>query len=165
MQALREAQQVLSRLLSRDRRVAVLLVMPLMWAAAVLLGWVLNQVFDLGDPGAHTFGWAGAAVAILASTLWFGVETIIVRAERNARQEVILEVNHHVKNALQTIRMSELNADTPEIVTAVENAVSHIEWTLKYVLPGVHDPTATMSRIATHDIVPPPAKQPERVAS
>jgi len=45
-------------------------------------------------------------------------------------------MNHHVRNALQTISATSSSVDSTERTTMVQDAVRRIEWALREVLPG-----------------------------
>jgi hypothetical protein len=52
------------------------------------------------------------------------------------RMRVIAEMNHHVRNALQTILYSPLLQEQAEQVRTIQEGTRRIEWALREVLPG-----------------------------
>ena len=58
------------------------------------------------------------------------------RARVRQRVEVIADMNHHVRNALQVISLSSVGRDKEEI-TAIRESVNRIQWALRELLPKI----------------------------
>jgi hypothetical protein len=52
------------------------------------------------------------------------------------RLEIIEQMNHHVRNALQLISLSPHAHQREEYVSLIQQAVDRIDWALREVLPG-----------------------------
>ena len=69
----------------------------------------------------------------------------IVRRERERRAvirerlQVVSEMNHHIRNALQVIAFFVSREQDQETVKMVRSSVDRIQWALKEVLPGSHE--------------------------
>ena len=57
------------------------------------------------------------------------------REQLRQRLEIIAEMNHHVRNALQVISLSGYSADSEQQLERIREGVNRIEWALKEVLP------------------------------
>jgi hypothetical protein len=57
------------------------------------------------------------------------------RAHLRQRLETIAEMNHHVRNALQVISLSNYSADSEQQLERIREGVNRIQWALKEVLP------------------------------
>jgi two-component sensor histidine kinase len=51
------------------------------------------------------------------------------------RLEVIAEMNHHVRNALQVISLSTYSSADQKQLAAIKESVNRIQWALREVLP------------------------------
>lgn len=66
----------------------------------------------------------------------------LVRLQQERRQqlrhklEVIADMNHHVRNALQVISLTS-HGKTKEEIAAIRESVSRIQWALKELLPKI----------------------------
>jgi len=74
----------------------------------------------------------------LVAILVFGIE---LRHQRELRRQqrhiaVIAEMNHHIRNALQTIVYATFNASDRHAVDEVREATKRIEWALREVRPA-----------------------------
>ena len=90
---------------------------------------------------------ADAGVAILSGAL-------ISRAIRESqaryrailrRLEMIAEMNHHIRNALDLIQLSAHTTQNAELIAHIESAAGRIQWALREILPQ-----ATKGREARH---------------
>ncbi len=59
------------------------------------------------------------------------------RRQLRHRLEVIAEMNHHVRNALQVISFSAYSYADQQQLAAVKESVGRIQWALKEILPKV----------------------------
>jgi signal transduction histidine kinase len=57
------------------------------------------------------------------------------RAQLRQRLEIIAEMNHHVRNALQVISLSNYSADSEQQLERIREGVNRIQWALKEILP------------------------------
>lgn len=64
------------------------------------------------------------------------------RKRIEARLNVIREMNHHVRNALQLIALSPHAQEKDEQLALMQQAASRIEWALQEVLPNFEPPAA-----------------------
>jgi signal transduction histidine kinase len=58
------------------------------------------------------------------------------RARLRQRVEIISDMNHHVRNALQVISLTSHGKDKEEI-TAIRESVNRIQWALRELLPKI----------------------------
>ena len=122
----------LPRVLSTTQLVLAVIVTAVVVAAGgFLLDWAL-----LGDR--RDLLYSDALAATVA-----GLLALIALTHYNKRQKLLLahlqtivEVNHHVRNALTTVLYSvELTRNEP-LIEMTRSAVERIDWTLREVLPG-----------------------------
>jgi hypothetical protein len=77
----------------------------------------------------------------LISTIFIAILIVIYERRRRKRVEerleVIREMNHHVRNALQLISFSHHAAERDEQLDLIQQAVARIEWALQEVLPSL----------------------------
>jgi hypothetical protein len=64
------------------------------------------------------------------------------KQEERQRAEIIREMNHHVRNALQVIQCSSWASADRQHLERIGQAVNRIEWALREVLPGKSMPSA-----------------------
>ena len=77
---------------------------------------------------------AAAAVAFFATyTFWLHQQKV---AEVRERVERVVEMNHHVRNALQVITYWSLAERDKKEVELIRQAVDRIEWALREILPA-----------------------------
>jgi signal transduction histidine kinase len=60
------------------------------------------------------------------------------RLETLRRFQIVAEMNHHIRNSLQTILYQSYTLDD-EVATRLKDAVDRIQWVLDRVLPAMHD--------------------------
>ena len=97
-------------------------------------------VYDylLGDTEFH---FVGVAVASLLTFIFIQRMMSYSRQRRLAtlrRFQVIAEVNHHIRNSLQTILYQSYTLDD-EVATRLKDAADRIQWVLDRVLPAMQD--------------------------
>jgi hypothetical protein len=51
------------------------------------------------------------------------------------RLEMIAEMNHHIRNALELIQLSAHNTQDAELIANIETAAARIQWALREILP------------------------------
>lgn len=80
-------------------------------------------------------GISAAAIGLLAFQL------VRMHQERRAklrrRVEVIADMNHHVRNALQVISLSTHGKESAEEITAIRESMARIQWALRELLPKI----------------------------
>ena len=73
-------------------------------------------------------------------TGWFVMRTMDQVCERRenvaARLKTIADMNHHIRNALQTIQFSAYSTQDQQTIAEISEAVDRIQWALREVLPG-----------------------------
>jgi hypothetical protein len=73
-------------------------------------------------------------------TGWFVMRTMDQVCERRenvaARLKTIADMNHHIRNALQTIQFSAYSTKDQQTIAEITDAVERIQWALREVLPG-----------------------------
>lgn len=57
------------------------------------------------------------------------------RARLRQRLEVIAEMNHHIRNALQVISLTAASAADQKQLETIRNSMNRIEWALREILP------------------------------
>lgn len=59
------------------------------------------------------------------------------RAKLRRRVEVIADMNHHVRNALQVISLSTHGKENKEEIAAIRESMNRIQWALRELLPKI----------------------------
>jgi hypothetical protein len=71
---------------------------------------------------------------------WFVMRTMDQVCERREnvamRLRTIADMNHHIRNALQTIQLSAYSTKDQQAIGEISQAVERIQWALREVLPG-----------------------------
>jgi uncharacterized membrane protein YciS (DUF1049 family) len=81
---------------------------------------------------------------VVASLLTFAFIQQMMSASRQGRLatrrrlQVVIEMNHHIRNSLQTILYQSYTLDE-DVAVRLNDAVDRIQWVLDRVLPGLHD--------------------------
>jgi hypothetical protein len=83
----------------------------------------------------------------------------IIRRERERRAvirerlQIVSEMNHHIRNALQVISFFVSKEQDQKTVEMVRSSVDRIQWALKEVLPGSHEiPRETWPAPSSKDV-------------
>ena len=70
---------------------------------------------------------------------WMAMKTIDRERERRntmaERLKMIGDLNHHVRNALQSIQLSAYSSQDQAIIASVGDSVQRIEWALREIVP------------------------------
>jgi hypothetical protein len=70
---------------------------------------------------------------------WFAMKSLDRERERRKniaeRLKMIGDLNHHVRNALQSIQLSAYSTHDQEIIASVGDSVQRIEWALREIVP------------------------------
>ena len=90
------------------------------------------------EPARLTIEISDAISALVIGLLSFKIIRLQQQRRDYVRQklEVIADMNHHVRNALQVISLSTHGGDQQEIV-AVRESVNRIQWALRELLPKI----------------------------
>ena len=134
---------------SAARRLPLLMLTRNLWVIAAAIGGVIfagSVLFDLvllrykEAPLAIVI--SNALVALLAAALVF---TLLAYGRKQRRQalgrlEALDEVNHHIRNALQTLSFTSAAMKGTPDEKNISEAVARIQWALLEVLPRV-EPT------------------------
>lgn len=71
---------------------------------------------------------------------WFVMRTMDQVCERRenvaSRLKTIADMNHHIRNALQSIQLSAYSTQDQQAIKEISAAVERIQWALREVLPG-----------------------------
>jgi hypothetical protein len=71
---------------------------------------------------------------------WIAMRALDTERERRKsiaqRLKMIGDLNHHVRNALQSIQFSAYSTQDQEIIASVGDSVQRIEWALREVVPS-----------------------------
>lgn len=107
--------------------------------------------------------WSDAIVGLAIFVLTLFAGAVIIRPEREERRRLraIQEVHHHVRNALQVVRLHEQLGADPSTREYVDEAIERIEWVMREVLPAVGAPGGTDPTGASHEAQRFPAQRPE----
>ena len=98
---------------------------------------LLDKLFTGTErPRPVTLAW-NATAGFLAG--WFAMKSFDRERERRQnmaeRLKMIGDLNHHVRNALQSIQLSAYSTQDQEIITSVGESVQRIEWALREIVP------------------------------
>lgn len=99
-----------------------------------------------------TFADLIVGIAIFVLTLFAGAFVIRPEREERRRLRAIQEVHHHVRNALQVVRLHEQLGADPSTREHVDEAIERIEWVMREVLPAVGAPSGDDPTGATHEV-------------
>ena len=108
----------------------------LVFLTATLVHWIVYNLW-LGLEGTRV---VGAGVAAVVMILLIQRQLTEQRKERLAalrRFELIAEMNHHIRNALQTISYQRYTDTDPAASQRLKEAVERIQWVLEEILPDV----------------------------
>lgn len=130
--------------LSREARRKLLLVTVGFAVAAFLVSQLLHYLLvpDLG-PYRERIMAEGASALILGLLVWKLLHNAYRTRQRTlARLQVIAELNHHVRNALEVISLSAYITGDEEAIRRIMEGVNRIEWALREILPHESFPFA-----------------------
>ena len=108
----------------------------LTFLSVVLVHWLV-YVLWLGMEGIRLVGGVVAGVAIMLLIQRALMEQRRERLESLRRFELIAEMNHHIRNALQAISYERYSAPDEATSLRLKEAVERIQWVLEEILPGV----------------------------
>lgn len=106
-------------------------------ATTFLLSELMHYIFVPGL-GRHSEHMLAEGISSLLSGLLAGMlfnSTIERRRIVAARLQVIGEMNHHIRNALDVISLSTYTIQDRQSVVIISEAVHRIEWALREILP------------------------------
>lgn len=130
--------------LSREARRKLLLVTVGFAIAAFLVTQLLHYLLvpDLG-PYRERIMAEGASALILGLLVWKLLHNAYRARQRTlARLQVVAELNHHVRNALEIISLSAYITRDEEAIRRIMEGVNRIEWALREILPQESFPFA-----------------------
>ena len=110
-----------------------------------LLGVALRTLLDRFGVSGMTAVIDDLLIGILAGLLVFAYERHQHKLVLD-KMRVIAEMNHHVRNALQSILYSPFLKEQAEQVRAIQEGIRRIEWALREVLPGEAVPSPAESK-------------------
>jgi signal transduction histidine kinase len=121
------------------RRLAVISVLFALFVFAISL--VLDYILLANhDSPFSTIEISDVLAAVLAGVLFFK----ILQAQRKEQQhlmrrlEIISDMNHHIRNALQVIKLTAYSKqEQAKEVNRIDKAVERIQWALKEILPKI----------------------------
>jgi hypothetical protein len=124
-----------------------------------LLGAVLQVVLEQRGFRRATMYVDDVVLGLLAGLMAFAYEH---RRSREVRQKlaVISSMNHHVRNALQTISYVPYTEQAKQMLL-IQQSVNRIQWALQEILPGEgradqsFPPTAAMTEVKAPEADPP----------
>ena len=101
----------------------------------VLVHWLV-YVLWLEMEGIRVVGGVVAGIAVMLLIQHALMDQRRERQESLRRFELIAEMNHHIRNALQAISYERYSADEAAS-QRLKEAVERIQWVLEEILPGV----------------------------
>jgi uncharacterized protein YabE (DUF348 family) len=110
--------------------------------AAVLFVFLVSSAADLmllkDEPARLTIEISDAVSALAIGLLAYQLIRLQQQKRARVRQrlEIIADMNHHVRNALQVISLTTHGHEQSEIVT-IRESVNRIQWALKELLPKI----------------------------
>ena len=126
----------------RDSRRKLLLVIAGFGLAAFLVTELMHYLLvpDLGPYRERIMAEAASALILgmLAARLLH--HAYKVRQDAMARLQVIAELNHHIRNALEVISLSAYITRDEEAIRRIMEGVNRIDWALREILPRQHFP-------------------------
>lgn len=145
-----------------------------LWMIAAGIGIIMfvgSVSFDLillEHKEALAIGLSNALVALLAATL---VYTLLAYGRQQRRRvvertEALNEVNHHIRNALQSLAFAAGTLKDRKESGAISEAITRIQWALLEVLPKVepmYEPFEGSAREAVERLRRPPQNRQDRV--
>jgi hypothetical protein len=106
------------------------------YAQSELLGPLWTRVLLL-SAGLAVSVLGTLALAELADARERRALTLVMRERQvQSRREVAREAQHHVRNALQVLRLRQGTETNPNVEFFVDDAIERIEWVLSEILPG-----------------------------
>lgn len=123
--------------LSREARRKLFLLTAGFAVAAFLVTQLLHFLLvpDLG-PYRERIMAEGASALILGLLVWKLLHNAYRARQRTlARLQVIAELNHHVRNALEVISLSAYITRDEEAIRRIMEGVNRIDWALREILP------------------------------
>src|SRR5579872_4080116 len=133
----RSASPIDEARVTRDSRRRLLLVMAGFAVAAFLITELMHYLLvpDLGPYRERIMAEGGSALILgmLAAKLLHNAYK--ARQHALARLQVIAELNHHVRNALEVISLSAYITRDEEAIRRIMEGVNRIDWALREILP------------------------------
>ena len=151
---------------NREFRRKLLLVMAGFAVAAFVVTELMHYLLvpDLGPYRERVMAEGGSALilALLAGKLLHNAYK--ARQRTLARLQVIAELNHHVRNALEVISLSAYITHDEEAIRRITEGVNRIDWALREILPQEKFPVVSGEPPADLDASPPSGPAPTGVS-
>ncbi|MGE5204408.1 MAG: hypothetical protein ACM3PW_02260 [Chlamydiota bacterium] len=151
---------------NREFRRKLLLVMAGFAVAAFVVTELMHYLLvpDLGPYRERVMAEGGSALilAMLAGKLLHSAYK--ARQRTLARLQVIAELNHHVRNALEVISLSAYITHDEQAIRRITEGVNRIDWALREILPREKFPVVSGEPPTDLDASPPSGSAP-RAAS
>ena len=116
-----------------------MLLLTLLAAVAVFATGAILDWFVVRESASRSFALeaSDALAGVVAGVLVFRILQYERDRRRALRQrlEIIADMNHHVRNALQVISLSAYSSSDRQQLEAIKESVSRIQWALREVLP------------------------------
>ena len=97
---------------------------------------LIDKLFTRRDRPKLTMAWNATAGFVAG---WFAMKSLDRERERRRniaeRLKMIGDLNHHVRNALQSIQLSAYSTQDQQIIASVGDSVQRIEWALREIVP------------------------------
>lgn len=97
---------------------------------------LMDKLFTRRDRPKLTMAWNATAGFVAG---WLAMKSFDRERERRRniaeRLKMIGDLNHHVRNALQSIQLSAYSTQDQEIIASVGDSVQRIEWALREIVP------------------------------
>ena len=97
---------------------------------------LMDKLFSRRDRPKLTMAWNATAGFVAG---WFAMKSFDRERERRRniaeRLKMIGDLNHHVRNALQSIQLSAYSTQDQAIIASVGDSVQRIEWALREIVP------------------------------
>jgi hypothetical protein len=105
------------------------------FGAAMVFDWFLTR---RGRPPAQVTAISNGVMGFIAG--WFVMRTMDQVCERRenvaTRLKTIADLNHHIRNALQSIQLSAYSTQDQQAIRAISEAVERIQWASREFLSG-----------------------------
>jgi hypothetical protein len=145
---------------ARLQKLWLLMLTRNLWLIAAAIGAVMfvgSLIFDLAllkNEATLAIVISNALVGMLAATLVFTVLAVGREQRRRLaeRMDAMNEVNHHIRNALQSLAFTSAGLKGSKEGEAIGEAVQRIQWALHEVLPRV-EPTYEPLQGSARDVV------------
>lgn len=115
-----------------------LLLVALAFLLVTLVGYLLDRLLlDVGESKWHLLVLSNTLDGVLAAGVFYLWQMNHRRQMEmmQQRMEIVSEMNHHIRNALQVIVYFAQNAKDVESAERLRDSIDRIQWALREVLP------------------------------